>query len=197
MAGLRGARFLVTGAAGFIGSNLVEHLLELGASVTGVDNFITGKRENIEPFEQRMTFVEGDVRDLELCRELCGQVDYVLHQAALGSVPRSIDDPSYARVREVAVAALGALGLRSGMSHMEWFLRQDGSVAISEVGARPPGAQFTSLLSYAHDLDFYVAWGRLMATGHFEPPPRRWAVGALYLRGQGAGRVRAVRCPAL
>ena len=90
-------------------------------------------------------------------------------------LPRSIDDPLYVRVREVAAAALGALGLRNGMSHLEWFLRQDGSVAISEVGARPPGAQFTSLLSYAHDLDFYVAWGRLMATGHFEPPPRRWA----------------------
>jgi nucleoside-diphosphate-sugar epimerase len=83
----------VTGAAGFIGSNLVEHLLAQGAKVIGVDNFITGKRANLAPFADRLTFVEGDVRDLALCRRLCQGVDYVLHEAALGSVPRSVDDP--------------------------------------------------------------------------------------------------------
>lgn len=87
------SRYLVTGAAGFIGSNLVEALLEKGEEVVGVDNFITGKRHNVEPFADRMRFVEGDVRSLETCRELCEGVDFVLHQAALGSVPRSVEDP--------------------------------------------------------------------------------------------------------
>jgi hypothetical protein len=76
---------------------------------------------------------------------------------------------------------------------MEWFQRSDGSVAISEVGARPPGAQFATLLSYAHDFDFYGAWARLMVHDVWDPPPRQFAVGAAYLRGQGRGeRVSAI-----
>ena len=86
-------RYLVTGAAGFIGSNLVERLIALGETVVGLDSFVTGKRENVEPFSDRMEMVEGDIRNLDLCRELCKGVDYVLHQAALGSVPRSVEDP--------------------------------------------------------------------------------------------------------
>jgi nucleoside-diphosphate-sugar epimerase len=84
---------LVTGAAGFIGSNLVEALLRRGEQVIGVDNFISGKRENIRPFLERIRFVEGDVRDPALCAELCRGVDFVLHQAALSSVPHSVADP--------------------------------------------------------------------------------------------------------
>jgi hypothetical protein len=75
---------------------------------------------------------------------------------------------------------------------MEWFRRPDGSVAVSEVGARPPGAQITSMLCYAHDFDLYRAWATLMIHGTFDPPARRWSAGTVYLRGQGAGQVRAV-----
>ena len=82
--------WLVTGAAGFIGSNLAETLLGLGQDVVALDNFSTGKRENLDP---RARFIEGDIRDLDTCRRACRGVDFVLHQAALGSVPRSIDDP--------------------------------------------------------------------------------------------------------
>ena len=82
--------WLVTGAAGFIGSNLVQKLLELGQEVVGLDNFSTGKRDNLEP---GMRLIEGDIRALDTCREACRGVDVVLHQAALGSVPRSIDRP--------------------------------------------------------------------------------------------------------
>jgi nucleoside-diphosphate-sugar epimerase len=88
--------FLVTGAAGFIGSNLVEALIADGEQVIGLDNLLTGKRENLEGFSERFRFVEGDVRDLETLRGLCGGVDFVLHQAALASVPWSIDDPGLA-----------------------------------------------------------------------------------------------------
>ena len=90
-----GSKFLVTGAAGFIGSNLVETLLNLGYRVRGLDNFITGKRENIELFRDNslFEFIEGDIRDFDTCIAACEGIDYVLHQAALGSVPRSIEMP--------------------------------------------------------------------------------------------------------
>tara|TARA_B110000503_G_scaffold7892_1_gene10788 strand:+ start:50 stop:1033 length:984 start_codon:yes stop_codon:yes gene_type:complete len=86
---------LVTGGAGFIGSNLCEALLEKGNKVVCLDNFTTGKRENLEELlkDSNFTLIEGDIRKLEDCLKACQGVDYVLHQAALGSVPRSIKDP--------------------------------------------------------------------------------------------------------
>ena len=86
---------LVTGGAGFIGSNLCEALLEKGNKVVCLDNFATGKRENLEQLlkDSNFTLFEGDIRKLEDCLKACKGVDYVLHQAALGSVPRSIKDP--------------------------------------------------------------------------------------------------------
>src|SRR5690606_14771303 len=94
-------RWLVTGAAGFIGSHLIEALLDLGQTVVALDNFATGSRENLEDVRSRvgesawsqLTFMEADIRDPDSCREACREVDIVLHQAALGSVPRSVDDP--------------------------------------------------------------------------------------------------------
>lgn len=92
---LQNKKILVTGGAGFIGSNLSEKLLELGAMVTVLDNFATGHRRNVEAFlsNENFTLIEGDIRDLETCRKVCEGRDFVLHQAALGSVPRSINDP--------------------------------------------------------------------------------------------------------
>ena len=88
-------QILVTGGAGFIGSNLCEALLENGNSVRCLDNFVTGKRENIEHLlhNPNFTLIEGDIRNLEDCHKACSGIDFVLHQAALGSVPRSINDP--------------------------------------------------------------------------------------------------------
>ncbi len=107
-------------------------------------------------------------------------------------LPRDISGVEFDPIRAAAASGLSALGLTTGLSHMEWFQLTDGQIAISEVGARPPGAQITSLLSYAHDMDFYGAWPRLMVFDEFEPPQRRYAVGAAYLRGQGRGHVRAI-----
>lgn len=86
---------LITGGAGFIGSALCERLLEEGNRVVCLDNFSTGKRENIEPFlsNPRFRLIEGDIRSLDTCRRALEGVEYVLHEAALGSVPRSINDP--------------------------------------------------------------------------------------------------------
>ena len=89
--------FLVTGGAGFIGSNLVEYLLKFGAKkVRVLDNFATGFPENLKPFKDNPTFelLEGDIRDVETCKRAMQGIDYVSHQAALGSVPRSINDPA-------------------------------------------------------------------------------------------------------
>ena len=89
-------KILITGGAGFIGSNLCEEILERGETVVCLDNFSTGKKENIEHFlsDERFTLIEGDIRDIETCKNAVKNVDYVLHEAALGSVPRSIKDPA-------------------------------------------------------------------------------------------------------
>ena len=89
------SRILVTGGAGFIGSNLVETLLAQNNEVVVLDNFMTGRRENLAPFASHKAFalIEGDIRDMAVCRQAVDGADYVLHEAALGSVPRSIKDP--------------------------------------------------------------------------------------------------------
>jgi phosphoserine phosphatase len=107
-------------------------------------------------------------------------------------LPREINRPGDLAICDVLSRALHALGREQGMSHTEWFELADGSVAISEIGARPPGAQFTTLIGRAHDCDFLHVWARLMVTGEFEPPQRVYAAGAAYLRGQGSGRVKAI-----
>jgi UDP-N-acetylglucosamine 4-epimerase len=97
---LRG-KWLITGVAGFIGSNLLEALLRAGQTVVGLDSFATGHQKNLDEVRglvgeddwARFSFIEGDIRDLETCQKVCEGVDYVLHQAALGSVPRSLADP--------------------------------------------------------------------------------------------------------
>ncbi len=99
-----------------------------------------------------------------------------------------------ADVATIGERALQTLGLENGMCHLEWFRRKsDGSVVVSEVGARPPGAQIPTMISRAHDVDVVDAWAKLMLFDRFDPfPERRYAVGAAYLRGQGEGFVRAV-----
>ena len=91
----KGTAFLVTGGAGFIGSNLCEALLDMGCTVRCLDDLSTGKYENIEPFMGKagFTFIEGDIRDFKTCESACEGVAYVLHQAAWGSVPRSMEMP--------------------------------------------------------------------------------------------------------
>lgn len=93
---LKDARVLVTGGAGFIGSNLCEYLIDNGAKVTCLDNFATGHRHNLAAISEHANFslIEGDIRNISDCHMAVKDVDYVLHQAALGSVPRSINDPA-------------------------------------------------------------------------------------------------------
>ena len=92
---ISGSKILVTGGAGFIGSNICEDLLKNKNEVICLDNFSTGFKSNIQEFEKnrKFTLIEGDIRDIDTCIKACENVDYVLHQAALGSVPRSIENP--------------------------------------------------------------------------------------------------------
>lgn len=96
-------RWLITGVAGFIGSNLLEGLLGAGQNVVGLDNFATGRKQNLEQVKAawaghpgRFSLLDGDIRDAAICRRACAGVDFVLHQAALGSVPRSLAEPQLA-----------------------------------------------------------------------------------------------------
>ena len=114
---LSSSKILVTGGAGFIGSNLCETLLELGGEVVCLDNFSTGKRENLDAFKAhpKFTLHQGDIRDLAACQEAVRGVDFVLHQAALGSVPRSLKDPITSNNVNI-----------SGFVNMLWAAKEEG-----------------------------------------------------------------------
>ncbi|MEX2589148.1 MAG: SDR family oxidoreductase [Chitinophagales bacterium] len=92
---IEGLHFLVTGGAGFIGSHIAEYLLQHGAKVRVIDNMVSGLQSNIDLFSDNPNyeFIEGDIRDLEFCKKVCRGIDYISHQAALGSVPRSLAEP--------------------------------------------------------------------------------------------------------
>ncbi len=107
-------------------------------------------------------------------------------------LPREVDAAQYDDIRKAARRALDVLGMQTGISHMEWFRRTDGTIAISEVAARPPGAQITQLMSYANDFDVVQEWARAMIFGEFRVPERKYAAGAAFLRGMGDGRISAV-----
>jgi len=101
--------------------------------------------------------------------------------------------PDLDDARELGRRAVKALGLQSGFSHMEWFRREDGSLAIGEIAARPPGANFVEMMCFGSDSDMYKAWARALVDNAFDGPfERKYAVGCAYLRGVGRGRVQRV-----
>ena len=108
-------------------------------------------------------------------------------------LPREEHDPEFGAFARTSFAAVRALGLSTGLTHMEWFRRPDGSHVVSEVGARPPGVHIVPMMSAAHGFDMVRAWVRLMVHEQFTAPPRTHAAGTAFLRGQGPGaRVTAV-----
>lgn len=154
-----------------------------------IEEFITGQEHSFETFslDGRPVFhslTHYSPTPLEVLRQPWIQWALLL--------PREIDDPKYDDIRHAAFRTLEVLGMQTGLSHLEWFRRRDGSIAISEVGARPPGAQITTLISRANDFDAVDAWARLMIFDEFTPPERKYAAGAAYLRGQGRGRIKAI-----
>jgi hypothetical protein len=154
-----------------------------------MEEFITGEEYSFDTFSVNgqavwHSWTQYLPAPLEVMRN-----DWIQWRVVL---PREVDGAIIEAIRPVGERALEVLGMDTGLSHLEWFRRADGRVAISEVGMRPAGAQITTLMSRAHDFDCAEAWARLMVFGEFQPPERKYAVGAAYLRGQGKGRVRAV-----
>ncbi|HEX3763055.1 MAG TPA: ATP-grasp domain-containing protein [Kofleriaceae bacterium] len=108
-------------------------------------------------------------------------------------LPRDVAGAEWSDAIELGVRAVSALGLDTGFTHMEWFRRDDGSLAIGEIAARPPGANIVRMTGLAHDADMYRAWARAVVDDAFDGPyTRRYAVGCAYLRGVGRGRVLRV-----
>ena len=106
---------------------------------------------------------------------------------------KELDDPVYAQAKKMGFAVIEALGLDNGMTHMEWFQRSDGSLAIGEIGMRPPGANISLMTGIAHNIDPYRAWARAVVDHELDAPwHRQRAVGCAFLRGMGQGRVARV-----
>ncbi len=159
------------------------------AEVWLLEEFLTGREHTFDSVTIGGDTVWSSISDyqpppLEVLRTPWVQWTVVL--------PRDIGGAEYASIKEIGPAALQALGVDTAFTHMEWFERPDGSVAVSEVGARPPGAQLASMIGFSHNVDFYSMWAELVLLGTFSPPDRVYATGTAYLRGQGRGRVRTV-----
>src|SRR3954454_24239794 len=154
-----------------------------------LEEFLTGEEHTFDSVTIGGSTVWSSIADyrpppLEVLRNPWIQWTVVL--------PRDVTGPRYEGIHRWGPTALKALGVTDALTHMEWFRRPDGSVAVSEVAARPPGAQLTSMHGYAHEFDLYDAWARLVVLGEFDPPARRFATGTAYLRGMGRGRVGSV-----
>jgi hypothetical protein len=174
------------------GDQLKQAMAQIPASKHNpwqAEEFVKGEENTFETI-----FAEGKPRWWSGTRYLPGPLTvlenpWIQYTVLLPAEPET----DFLEFRDLNFAALRALGLETGLSHMEWFRRADGSMVISEVGARPPGVHIMPLNTYAHQRDLIQAWGALMVRGEFDPPRRVAAAGAAFFRGQGGGsRVVAV-----
>jgi formate-dependent phosphoribosylglycinamide formyltransferase (GAR transformylase) len=108
-------------------------------------------------------------------------------------LPREDQDPRFVSFHPINDRALRALGMQTGLTHMEWFRMPDGSALVNEVGARPPGASIMPLMSQTHDCDMWQRWASLVVHETFDPPVRKYAAGVAFFRGTGTGAVSAIR----
>ncbi len=138
--------------------------------------------------------VKGKIRFENISRYYPGPLEVTENPWIQWAVvqPKSLT-PDLDDARAMGRKAIKALGLATGFTHMEWFRRDDGSLAIGEIAARPPGANFVEMMGYGHETDMYKAWARAVCDNEFDGPfERKYAVGCAYLRGIGHGRVRSV-----
>ena len=154
-----------------------------------IEEFIQGEEYSLDSFSLHGKVISQTINQyiptpLEVMSNPWIQWRVILRKESSG--------PAFDDIRMAGQKALDVLGMKTGLSHMEWFRRKDGSIAISEVAARPPGAQFTTLISRACDEDIVKAWVRLMIYEEIPKPELKYSSGAAYLRGQGKGRVERV-----
>ena len=150
------------------------------------EEFLTGREFSFETIT-----VGGEVRFHSISRYYPGPLEVTENPWIQWAVvlPRVLG-PEYDAAREMGYRAVRVLGLETGVTHIEWFQRDDGSLAIGEIAARPPGAHIVRLTGLAHDADLYRAWARAVVDEAFDGPwERRWSTGCAYLRGSGRGRV--------
>jgi biotin carboxylase len=154
------------------------------------EEFLTGREHSFDTIT-----VGGEVREYSIsqyfpsCLEVL-QNDWIQWVCVL---PREIDGPEYDKAREIGYAAVEALGLDDAATHMEWFQRPDGRVAIGEIAQRPPGANITTMIGYVNGIDPYRAWARAVVDGEVDAPWERSAAAAtVFLRGMGRGQVAGV-----
>jgi biotin carboxylase len=165
----------------------------IGASPTNpclAEEFLRGREYSFETLT-----LGGEVRFVSATRYYPTPLEVMETPWIQWSVvmPRHIDTPEFDGVDELGRRTIAALGLDTGMTHMEWFRRDDGSLAIGEIAARPPGAQIVLMNGFAYDVDFYRVWARLVVDEVIDGPlERRHAVGTAFLRGIGRGRVVGV-----
>ena len=158
----------------------VRHPLQL-------EEFVTGQEHSFECFS-----VDGVPQWHSLSRYIPTPLDVMRNPWIQWRIvlPREIDSKQYDDAKDIGHRALKALGMETGMSHMEWFRRGDGSIAVGEIGCRPPGAQLITITNRAHDMSIYRGWATTLVLGKFEAPPKRkYAAGVAFLRGLGGGVV--------
>ena len=154
-----------------------------------IEEFIQGEEYSLDTFSLHGEIISQTINHyiptpLEVMSNPWIQWRVILRKEIAG---KEFDD-----IRSAGKKALDTLGMKTGLSHMEWFRRKDGTIAISEVAARPPGAQFTTIISRACEVDIINAWVRLMIYDEITKPKIQYSSGAAYLRGQGQGRVSRV-----
>lgn len=168
-------------------SQAVQSVLAAAQGVALLEEMVTGTEHSFDAFVKDGELLSYSITDyLPPC--IVAMENPWIQWTAL--LRRDYEAPDIA---EVGLRSLGALGMKTGICHLEWFRRPDGSVVISEVGARPGGAQIATMIARAHDVDYRGALARFMVHETYEPfPPRKYTAGTAFLRGQGEGRVRAL-----
>jgi hypothetical protein len=171
-------------------SALIQAMNEIPTRPVLAEEFLTGVEHSMESFVLNgqplfSSFSRYYPSPLEVVEK--PWIQWVVH------FPKEVSDPKYKRAQQIGYAAIRALGLDTGMTHMEWFSRTDGRIAIGEIGARPPGAQFAECTGLVHGMDAHRVWARLVVDGEFDGPwQRNTSVAIAFLRGQGTGKVSKI-----
>jgi hypothetical protein len=182
----------------------IRSLAELGAALDGMrvstqnpilaEEFLVGREFSFETLT-----VNGEIKMHSISHYLpaCLEVLENPWMQWCCMLPRDISGPEYDPIRDLAKRTIQALGLDSGVTHMEWFQRQDGSLAIGEIAMRPPGANISIMTGLVHDMNLFDAWVNAVVNDRFLESPtgawdRRYAAGSAFLRGMGRGRVAGV-----
>ena len=169
---------------------LLKALLDIPVRPVLAEEFLTGQEYSMEAFT-----IGGQPRFASFSRYHPSPLEVMEnpHLQWVVLFPKELKDPVYQRAKAIGYKAIRALGLQEGMTHMEWFCRPDGSVAVGEIGARPPGAQISEVTGLIHGFSTHQTWAEVMVFGKLSiPMERKTAAAIVFLRGAGKGRVKKI-----